>query len=115
MIFIDNIETIKDERKVVVSINPNIYPISVIMNAAYKFVDDFWVSVGGTIEKIEVTIETKKETNLKEIGKRFNEEIIHSYLKQEKARQYSKTRNSMMLAALTPISRKRNKAGGNRC
>lgn len=73
-----NYEIHSKEGYVAVSINPKIYPIDVVMSAAYVFTNDYYVLVDGDPEEeIIVEIRPKKEQKLDDIPKNFNNELIN--------------------------------------
>jgi len=82
-----NLEINKEEGVVLTKINPKIYSLSVIYTTCYVFVDKAYVHIDGEPEK-EITIELKpkKETNLEEFAREFENELIKNafYNKQHK-------------------------------
>jgi His-Xaa-Ser system protein HxsD len=76
---LDNIEIHKDFA--IISINPKLYPLSVIYSAAYWLLDRVHVIIDGDTEtEILVEIRPKnksKQVDLKEIGYEFNDELIN--------------------------------------
>lgn len=76
---LDNIEIHKNFA--IISINPKLYPLSVIYSAAYWLLDRVHVIIDGDPDtEILVEIRPKKdlkEIDLKEIGYEFNDELIN--------------------------------------
>jgi His-Xaa-Ser system protein HxsD len=76
---IDNFEIHKDRNMIVVLINPRIYSLDVIISAGYILMDKAYVIIDGNPnDKIFVQLRPKKEgTNLEDLGRMFNEELIN--------------------------------------
>jgi len=75
----DNLEIRKDRNQVIVSINPKVYTLDIIFSAAYIFIDRAYVVVDGDPnEEIFVFLKAKdKKTDLLELGREFNNELIN--------------------------------------
>jgi len=66
------------ENSVLISINPKIYPLDVIMSSAYIFLDSCYVLVDGDPkEEIIVELRLKENENPEELGRKFNNELIN--------------------------------------
>ncbi len=75
---IDNMEIDYDGKKVLVSVNPKIYPMAVIHSAAYILIDKAYIILDGDPEKeIIATIRPKKECDLEALGRDFNNELVN--------------------------------------
>jgi len=76
---VDNLEVRKDKNQIIVSVNPKIYPLDIVMSAAYIFIDKAYVIVDGDPnEELFVFLKTKdKSINLEELGREFNNELIN--------------------------------------
>jgi His-Xaa-Ser system protein HxsD len=76
---IDNMEVHKNKGNVIISVNPKLYPLDTIFSAAYIFIDKAYVIVDGDPnEEIIVQLKAKdKKTDLQELGKQFNNELIN--------------------------------------
>ena len=74
---LDNIETHKNF--IIISINPKLYPLSVIYSAAYALLDKAHAIVDGDpTTEILVELRPKEEDqDLKELGYLFNDELIN--------------------------------------
>ena len=76
---VDNLEIKKDRNQVIVSVNPKVYTLDIIFSAAYIFIDKAYVIVDGDPnEEIFVFLQAKdRKTNLEELGREFNNELIN--------------------------------------
>ncbi len=73
-----NIKIEKKENSVLVKINPKIYPLPIIYQAADVFIDKNFVFLDGDPEKeVLVTIKPKKKENLEKIAGDFNNELLN--------------------------------------
>jgi len=73
-----NLEINEQENVVLVSISPRIYPLPVVYSAAYTFIDTCYVLIDGDPrEEILVELRPKNKTDLKTIGREFNNELIN--------------------------------------
>lgn len=82
-----NLELNKKENRVLVSINPKIYPLDVIYSAAYVFLDKAYVLLDGNPkEKVTVELKPKEKHDLEKLGREFNNELLNyaQYKKQAK-------------------------------
>lgn len=74
-----NLKINKKESYVLVSVNPKIYPVDVVLSSAYIFTDSCYVLVDGDPNKemvVELRPKDKKE-NIEKIGRNFNNELIN--------------------------------------
>jgi His-Xaa-Ser system protein HxsD len=74
-----NLEINKKEGYVLVSVNPKIYPVDVVLSSAYIFTDNCYVLVDGDPnEEIIVELRPKdKKEDIEIIGRNFNNELIN--------------------------------------
>ena len=74
-----NLEINKKDGCVLISVNPKIYPVDVVLSSAYIFTDKCYVLVDGDPnEEIIVELRPKnKEENIEIIGRDFNNELIN--------------------------------------
>jgi len=74
-----NIEINKDECYVLVSVNPRVYPLDVVLSSAYIFTDHCYVLVDGDpVEELIVELRPKDKNNdLELLGMSFNNELIN--------------------------------------
>lgn len=82
-----NLEIKREEGIVLTKINPKIYNLSVIYTTCYVFVDRAYVHIDGDPEKkILIELKPKKDSNLDELGREFENELIKNafYNKQHK-------------------------------
>ncbi len=84
-----------------ININPKIYPLDVIYSAAYVFLDEFYVIIDGDPEdKIVVSMIPKTGTNPKDIGKRFNNELVNYAFYKNQVVKNADIRKAIMQRAL---------------
>ncbi|MBU0471413.1 MAG: His-Xaa-Ser system protein HxsD [Nanoarchaeota archaeon] len=98
---LDNIEIHKDFA--IISVNPKLYPLSVIYSAAYWLLDRVHVIIDGDPDtEILVEIRPKKElkVDLKEIGYEFNDELINYSVYTVQATRNKKLREMIVENAL---------------
>lgn len=96
------------EKTVSITLNPRLYPQSVIMRAAYRFTEDFDVVVDGDpLDKITAAFRVRKEDkkdatrdDLAEVANTFYNELLHASVEETQARRYADTRNALIGAAL---------------
>ena len=74
-----NLEINKKECCVLVSVNPKIYPVDVVLSSAYVFTDSCYVLVDGDPnEEIIVELRPKdKKEDIEKIGRNFNNELVN--------------------------------------
>jgi len=89
-----NLEIDEKEGYVLISVNPKIYPVDVVLSAAYLFTEKNYVLLDGDPkDEIVVEIRPKEKDDLKRIGMEFNNELIEyanyavSTIKNEKLRE----------------------------
>jgi len=109
-----NFEIDQDKNLIKIAVNPEIYSFGTIMKTAYQFIEDFWVAVDGGYKEAIVKLKPREDCDLEEVGYRFNQELIFSYLKEMDSKRYSEVRNAMIAAALAPKMR-RGKSGEQVC
>jgi len=92
-----------DSKTVLVEISPRIFPVSTILNATYRFIDEAKVAVEEKKGKILVTFILEKEaeqSDLESLAYEFNLQLIASFAEEEESKKYSGTRDAFMKAAL---------------
>jgi len=73
-----NLEINKKDNYVLISVNPKIYPVDVVLSSAYIFTDSCYVLVDGDPnEEIIVELRPKKEGDIEKIGRNFNNELVN--------------------------------------
>lgn len=74
-----NLEINRQEGHVLVSVNPKIYPLDVVLASAYTFTEKYYVLIDGDPnEEIIVELRPKnKKESLEQIGREFNNELIN--------------------------------------
>lgn len=94
------------QKSVLIEVPTSIYPVSVILHAAYVFIEEAKVIVeeGGDNKIIVNFIPEGKveEKDLEELAYQFNVQLISSFCEEVESRKYAQTRNALMRAALTP-------------
>lgn len=94
---IDNL-TINTKKKFVeISVNPRIYPLAVVMNAAYNFMDKANTIVDGDLrEEIIVKLwPLDADIDLERLGKEFNTELVSESVLYRKSAESSSIRNAL--------------------
>ena len=74
-----NIEINEKEGYVIISINPKIYPLDVVLSSAYVFTEKYYCLVDGD-PKEEIIVEMRPKTkkgDLKKMAREFNNELIN--------------------------------------
>ncbi len=74
-----NLEINKKEGFVMVSVNPKIYPLDVVLSSSYMFTDKNYVLVDGDPEE-ELIVELRpkdKNADIEKLGRDFNNELIN--------------------------------------
>ena len=73
-----NLEINKKDNYVLISVNPKIYPVDVVLSSAYVFTDSCYVLVDGDPnEEIIVELRPKKQEDIEKIGRDFNNELVN--------------------------------------
>lgn len=94
---IDNLTINKKEKFVEISVNPRIYPLTVVMNATYNFMDKANTIVDGDLrEEIIVKLwPLDSDTDLLRMGKEFNTELVSESVLYRKSSESSTIRNAL--------------------
>ncbi|MBU4069703.1 MAG: hypothetical protein KJ646_01865 [Nanoarchaeota archaeon] len=95
------------EDKVLVSINPLIYPLEVIYSVAYIFIDKTYVLLEGDIEK-EIIVELRlkktesceRKQELEKIGREFLNELLNYAFYKKQSEKNGLIRQSILQRAL---------------
>lgn len=73
-----NLEIQEKEGYVWISVNPKIYHLDVVYSAAYMFIDTCYVMIDGDPqEEIIVELRPKEKTDLRKLGREFNNELVN--------------------------------------
>lgn len=92
------------EARVILKINPKIYPLEVVEGAAYTFVDRVYVDIGGNpARQISVTLAGKKNLNRKELERmagEFKNELLNYALRREISKNNKEIREYIVSRAL---------------
>lgn len=85
------------DNTAVLNVNPKIYPLEIIYSAAYVFLDKAYVLLDGNPEsEIKITLTPKSETDLKQLGGEFLNELIN-YADYNKRAEKTKIIREMLL------------------
>lgn len=96
---IDNISIFK--KHIVLSVNEKIYPLDIIYSAAYVFMDKAYIVLtGGDDDEVLVTIRPKKSTNLEDLGRDFNNELVNYAVFKEQAASSRNIKEAIVNSAL---------------
>jgi len=96
-----NLKIDKKENKVLISINPSIYPLDVIYSASYVFLDKNYVFLDGDIKKrILVELKPKEKYDLKKLGGEFNNELLKYADYKKRSEQTKQVREMIIQRAL---------------
>jgi len=107
----ESIEITKKKNKLVVSLNPKIYPLEAIYGTCYVFIDRAYLFLDGNPEKgIKVFLKGKEGLNPKELEKlvgEFKNELLNYTLRLSIAKNTKKIRETIVERALfSALSRK---------
>jgi len=97
---LNNLEIHKDF--VIASINPKLYPLSIIFSAAYALLDRAHIIIDGD-PNTEILVELKrknKEESLEELGRDFNDELVNYVVYMIQSIRNKKIREDIMENAL---------------
>ncbi|MBN2013752.1 MAG: hypothetical protein JW778_01090 [Candidatus Altiarchaeota archaeon] len=105
---VDNMEVFDAENYLILSVNPRIYSLDVVYYAAYVLLDRAYVILGGDPKKkILVELRPKDNTDLKSLGREFNNELLNYavYLKQSAKNQKLKEAilQRVLMTNLAPV------------
>ena len=93
-------------REVSIRVSSEIFPIPVILHAAYYFIDEAKViAEKGKKDEVIVTLipeQEMKEPDLENLAYEFNIQLISSFVEEEESRKHVGVRDTMMKAALLP-------------
>ena len=62
---------------VVVSVNTAVYPVDIIYNAAYAFLDRCYILLDGDDEIVKISLKPKRDIELEIVGREFCNELIN--------------------------------------
>lgn len=84
---IKNIKTNTKKAKIILKINPQIYPLEVVEGAAYTFIDRAYIDIGGNPKRqITVLLSGKEDMGQREIERlvgEFKNELLNYALRRE--------------------------------
>jgi len=100
----ESIKITKKKNELVVSLNPEIYPLEAVYGACYVFIDRAYLFLDGNPEKeIKVFLKGKEELNQKELEKlagEFKNELLNYTLRLTIAKNTKKIRETIVEKAL---------------
>ena len=103
---ISNMEIHKEQNYVLVNINPKFFPLEVIYSALYIFLDKAYAVVDGDPAiQVIVELKPKKESNLEELGREFNNELLSYANYSEMSKKNQKIREILLSRALLPAAK----------
>lgn len=98
---IDNLEIHKKDNSIIVSVNPNLYPLEVIYSAAYIFINRAFIIIeGNPKEEILIKLIPKDKTDLEILGREFNTELINYMSYMYRTIRNQSIREAMVMKAL---------------
>lgn len=77
---VNNMEIHKKENYLLVSVNPQLYPLQVVYSAAYMFLDKTYMIIGGDPREeiiVELRPKEKSKADLEKLGGEFNNELVN--------------------------------------
>ena len=96
-----NLEVYKKENKVLLSVNPKIYPLDVIYSASYAFLEKNYILLDGNPRtKVIVELKPKKKYDLEKLGREFNNELLKYADYKKRSEQTKKIREMIIQRAL---------------
>ncbi len=98
---LNNIEIHKDF--LIISVNPKLYPLSVIYSAAYSLLDKVHVLIDGD-PATEILVELRakeKSLDLKELGYAFNDELVNYSVYNVQALRNQRIREAIVENAIS--------------
>jgi len=73
-----NLEINKKDGYVMVSVNPKIYPLDVVLSSGYVFTEKAYVLIDGDPEEeIIVELRPKNKEDVESLGREFNNELVN--------------------------------------
>ncbi|MFH0832594.1 MAG: hypothetical protein V1900_02670 [Candidatus Aenigmatarchaeota archaeon] len=98
---IDNLELHRKDKFVNVSVNPRLYPLEVIYSSAYIFIDRAFVMIDGDPkEEILVQLRPKNDSDIEELGREFNNELLNYMVYLHRTVKNQGLRETIMRRAL---------------
>lgn len=98
----------KSENKIVISVDPNLYPLESIYGAAYVFLDRAYIFLDGDSKKeIHVHLKGKKKLtdgDMENLADEFLNELLNYSLRYQISRDNRKIREYIVAAALIGAS-----------
>ena len=94
-------------QEVLIEVSTRIFPVSVILNAAYYFIDDFKVIAQDEKRgKISIVFIPEKDSkrDLEELAYEFNIQLISSFVEDKESAKHAGVRETLLKAALLPVA-----------
>ena len=109
VIEIDNLAINPEKKYIEVSVNPRIYPLAVVMNATYNFMDKANAIVDGDLrEEIIVKLwPLDSDVDLELMGKEFNTELVSESVLYRKSSESTAIRNALANTAFNVTTNER--------
>ena len=103
---IDNFELNKKQNTVLVSVNPKVYPLSVIFSASYLMMDQAFVVVDGDSEtEIVVSLRPRTGQELESIARNFNDQLLNYAVNNAESKKTEKLRDELIKDAFAGHSK----------
>jgi len=85
---VSNFEINESKNKVIIFINPKIFPVSLVNKTASMFKEDNWVTVDGdTEDELLVELRPKKDMVLELLAREFNNKLLENSTKEVKVKE----------------------------
>ena len=76
-ILVSNFEIYKSKNKVILYINPKIFPISIVNKTASLFREKAWVTIDSNEDEILIELKSKQNVDLEKLAREFNNELLN--------------------------------------
>jgi len=103
---VDNFEIDKENKLVLVSINPKIFPLPSIFSASYMMLDQAFIVIDGSPEtEIVVSLRPKNSCGLEQLARQFNDQLLNYTVNDYESRKTSALREEIVKQAFAGHSR----------
>lgn len=98
---LNNMEVHREGNYLIVSVNPRLYPLSVVYSAAYHMLDEAYVILfGDPNEEILVEMRPKdKKTDVELLGRKLNNELVNCAVYQVRSERNRTIRDAIVKKA----------------
>lgn len=97
----------KEDKILKIDISKTIYEKDAVLSAAYSFSDKFGIRIesesGDFFNLIIEPLEHQKETNIKEVEHKFNNELIDQQLRLDLEKRFGSLRELIVKHAFSPL------------